>query len=80
MESTGAIAPAFAAVLRILARIASSEGSSDSTQYGTARVSPQRFYQHHVAAISAAVVQADAQTILNAAATMSVALSLGIAD
>ena len=36
------------------------------------------YYAHHVAAISAAVTRADAVVILNAAATMSFKLSIGM--
>ena len=44
----------------------------------TSRASPSRFFPHHVAAISAAVTQADATVILNAASTMSFKLSVGL--
>ena len=36
------------------------------------------FYPHHVAAISAAVVCADARTLVNAASSMSFKLSVGM--
>ena len=44
--------------------------------YGTARASPQRYYPHHVAAISSAVVSADAHTLAIAACSMSFKLSM----
>ena len=50
----------------------------DSTRYGIARTSPQSFYTHHVAAISAAIAYADATTLLLAAAAMSFKLSIGV--
>ena len=50
-------------------------GQTDYTAYGTARHSPRTFYSHHAAAISAAIVAADALTILEAAAHASYLLS-----
>ena len=43
----------------------------DTTRYGVARSSPATFYRHHLAAHSAAVVHADATTILNTVASLS---------
>ena len=77
-ESTGALFPAFAAQLRVLGRAARAPGTHDSTVYGTGRASPSTFYAHDVAAISAAVTQADAVTVLNAAASMCFRLSIGL--
>ena len=77
-ESTGAIYPAFSALLRVLGKAAAAPGTQDSTVYGTSRASPSSYYAHHVAAISAAVTRADAVVILNAAATMSFKLSVGM--
>ena len=42
------------------------KSSTDYTTYGAARHSPRTFYSHHAAAISAAIVAADALTILQA--------------
>ena len=77
-ESTGAIYLAFSALLRILGKAAVAPGTQDSTVYGTSRASTSSYYAHHVAAISAAVTRADAVVILNAAATMSFKLSVGM--
>ena len=44
-----------------------SRDTQDSTRYGLSRSSPRTFLAHHRAAISAAVVLADATTILLAA-------------
>ena len=78
-ESTGALFTAFALLLKTLGRAAAAPGTHDSTVYGSGRASPQSFYAHHVAAISSAVVHADALTVLNAAASMSFKLSVGMA-
>ncbi len=78
MENTGALAPSFQALLRTLGKQAKATGVHDSTQYGLSPASPQSFYTHHLAAISAAVVYADVQTVLTAAAQMSLALSMGV--
>ena len=50
----------------------------DSTQYGLGRASPQSFFQHHLAAVSCAIVRADALTIRNHAASIAVALAHGV--
>ena len=65
-------------MLRMLGRQARAPGSHDSTRYGVSKASPQTFYAHHVAAISAAIVLADAATVLEAAAVMSVRLARGL--
>ena len=53
-------------------------GTQDSTVYGSSRASPRAFYAHHTAAISSAIVFADANTILNAGSYLSFSLvSLG---
>ena len=61
-ETTGAITPSFAALLRRYARLASEPGVSDYTAYGESRSSPRDFYSHHLAAHSAAIVLADVDT------------------
>ena len=53
-------------------------GTHDATVYGTSRASPHCFYAHHVAAISSAIVHANALILLNAAASMSFKLSVGL--
>ena len=77
-ESTGALFPAFCLLLRTLGKAAGTAGTHDSTVYGTSRASPQGFFAHHVAAISAAVTQADAGVILNVASSLSFKLSVGL--
>jgi len=55
----------------ILGKHARAPTTHDSTRYGLSRSSPRTFLAHHRAAISAAVVLADATTILLAALAMS---------
>ena len=64
-ESTDAFSPALVALLRMLARMATLPSGNDTTVYGTSRASPKAFYQHHAAAISSAILEADSQAILN---------------
>ena len=78
MESTGALFTTFALFLQMLGRQSRAPGTHDSTVYGEARASPKAFYRHHTAAISAAVVNADATVLLNAAATMSFELTFAL--
>ena len=52
----------------------------DSTVYGVARSSPQRFYAHHLAAHSSAVVFADVVTLHMYATELQFKLSAGIAS
>ena len=77
-ETTGALSATFVHALRELAKHARAKTTHDSTRYGTARTSPRAFYVHHVAAISSAIVRADAITVQHAAAAMSFKLSIGI--
>ena len=77
VETTGAISPSFAALLRTVGRSARAKGAADHTHYGTARASPATFYAHHSAAISAAAVYADAHTILAEAATQCHLIACG---
>ncbi|EOD03768.1 hypothetical protein EMIHUDRAFT_108145 [Emiliania huxleyi CCMP1516] len=82
-ESTGG--RAFSAdldrVLRQLARTARASGSIDHTPYGTSRASSTRsHYTFHSAAISAAIVTADALTIQNSAAALGFELTLDPRD
>ena len=70
-ESSGAISPTFDFCLRSLDREARAPGATDFTRYGESRASPRQFYAHHLAAISHAIVAADAMTIARAADAMS---------
>ena len=64
--------------LRLLGRLATAPGTQDSTVDGEARSSTKAFSsatRHHAGAISAAIVLADATTLLNAASSMSFGLT-----
>ena len=74
LENTGAIGPELDRILQSLGRLSTAPGAQDSTVYGLSRASPRSFYPHHTAAISAAVVFADANTVLNAASYLSFTL------
>ena len=75
-ESTGAFSADLDRVLRQLARTARASGSIDHTPYGTSRASTRSHYTFHSAAISAAIVTADALTIQNSAAALGFELTL----
>ncbi len=78
-ETTGALSPTFDRALRALGKHARAPTTHDSTRYGLSRSSPHTFLAHHRAAISAAVVLADATTILLLAApAMSFKLTMGM--
>ena len=77
-ETTGALSPTFARALRALASKASAPTTHDSTVYGTSRSSPSSFHDHHLAAISTAIVAADAVTVQHAAMAMSFKVSVGV--
>ena len=78
-ESTGALSADTFRMLTALAKQAGAPTTHDSTCYGTARTSPRSYLAHHVAAISAAIVSADAASVMHAAAAMSFRLSMGLA-
>jgi hypothetical protein len=59
-ETTGALFPTIDRALRELGRHARAPTTHDSTRYGLSRSSPRTFLAHHRAAISAAIVLADA--------------------
>ena len=48
------------------------------TVYGLSRASPKSFFPHHLAAISSAIVCADARSIRNHAASLATQLSHGM--
>ena len=77
-ESTGAMAVPLVALLRTLGRASVAPGTHDATVYGTSRASPRAFRDHHTAAISSAIVCADALVIETAAATIGFKLSMGM--
>ena len=77
-ENTGALAPGVIHLLHVLDKSTADPQGHDSTQYGLGRASPQSFFQHHLAAVSCAIVRADALTIRNHAAYLAVALAHGV--
>ena len=76
-ESTGALGAGLVMLLRTLARTATLPSGSDTTVYGASRASPKAFFPHHLASISSAIVDADAQAVLAKAAHETFMLSLG---
>ena len=74
-ESTGALSRGVTTLLSALAKSTRGPDGHDSTVYGTGRASPKSFYTHHLAAISSAIVRADALTLRNAAASLAFALT-----
>jgi hypothetical protein len=79
METTGALMGPLDSALRQLGRVVRRLGPErDHTRYGLSRASPREFYAHHAATISAAAVYSDAAYVVNAAASMSFLLSLGL--
>ena len=77
-ESTGALSPDVIRLLRELAKTARGTDGHDSTVYGLSRASPKSFFPHHLAAISSAIVRADACSVRNHAASLAVQLSHGM--
>ena len=76
--ASGELSPTFDRALRALGKHARAPTTHDSTRYGLSRSSPRTFLAHHRAAISAAVVLADATTISLAAPAMSFKLTMGM--
>ena len=77
-ETNGAVAPAFDALLRRLARLAREPGVQDCTSYGESASSPRDFYRHHLAAHSAAVSSADATVVLEHVRHLNFLLTHGL--
>lgn len=77
-ETTGALSATLSQCLTALDQLSRARGSHDSTCYGLARASPRTFLAHHTAAISTAIVQADALTVVNHAAHLSFMLANGL--
>ena len=61
----------FRDLLRLYGRVAGRPYAHDATVYGAARTSPTSYYAHHLAAISASIVTADALVVLQAAAHLA---------
>ena len=76
-ETTGALTPEVIRLLHALDKSTKDAQGHDSAQYGLGRASPQSFFSHHLAAVSCAIVRADALTIRNHAASLAVALAHG---
>ena len=74
-ESTGALSRGVIVLLKALAKSTKEPSGHDSTPYGDGRASPRSFFPHHLAAISSAIVRADALAIRNNAAAVSFSLS-----
>jgi hypothetical protein len=77
-ESTGALSHPVILLLKTPAKGTQGTAGHDSTQYGLGRASPQSFFPHHLAAISSAIVRADALSIRNNAASLAFQPSHGI--
>ena len=76
-EVLGGLSRSTIKLLRAVATLARSSTAQDATVYGLSRASPRHHYPHHLAAISSAIVMADARTILNHAAHCAFMLSAG---
>ena len=64
-------------VLRRLAQTAAAGDAVDCTVYGTGRASPRDFLSHHTATLSSAIVEAEATSVLSAAASLDHRLTSG---
>jgi len=64
VETTGALSLEARAAIAYLHRLTKPRCARDGTLYGTARGATTSFRRHHTAAISSAVVLADADTLL----------------
>ena len=74
-ESYGTVSKASAEYIGWLYRDARKQRHPDTTVYGSHRASPRSFYSHHLAAISHAIVIAEALSIVAAASCMVAALA-----
>ena len=70
-ESTGAIGPRGVRLLAQLAKDVRRKGAADGTVYGTARTSTRSFFVHHLSAVAAGAVHADALALENTAAALT---------
>ena len=71
VESTGAVADHGVRFLRSLSKQMKTPGHTDGTVYGSSRLATRSFFVHHLAAVSSAVVLADALTLENTAAALT---------
>ena len=67
VETTGALSLEARAAIAYLHRLTKPRSARDGTLYGTARGATTSFRRHHTAAISSAVILADAETLLRRA-------------
>ena len=74
-ESYGTVSKASADYIGWLWRDARKQRLPDRTIYGSHRASPRSFYAHHLAAISHAIVVAEALSIVAAASCMVAAFA-----
>jgi hypothetical protein len=65
-ESSGALDRPIVKEVRRLAKSSAAAGGADYTAYGTGRTSQRKFFPHHIASISSAIVLADADLLLGA--------------
>ena len=65
-------------LLHALAESTLTPEGHDSTVYGIGRASPRSFFSHHVAAVSSAIVLADALVLRNRAASLVFSLAHGM--
>ena len=77
-EPTGACNPTLTRLLRDTSKAIGLPGIHDTSVYGTSRAAPRSFFPHHLAAISSAIVCADARSIRNHAASLATQLSHGM--
>ena len=75
-EPSGACNLALTRLLRDTSKAIGLPGIHDSTVYGTSRASTRSFFSHHLAAISSAIVNSDALTLLNHASNAAFMLTL----
>jgi hypothetical protein len=65
-ESSGALSRPIIKEVRRLAKASAAKGGTDHTAFGTGRTSQRKFFPHHLASISSAIVMADADLLLGA--------------
>ena len=75
VETGGGWSPEGVRALSRLAARTKTRAGRDGTVYGTSRSSTRSFFVHHLSAVSAGVVYANALTLVNAAADASVAVT-----
>ena len=75
-ESNGALSPAVVLLLHALAKFThDAQGHDPTPYYDLGRASPRSFFPHQPAAISSAIIRADALAIRNNAAPLAFSLA-----